>query len=157
MSNITTAFDAIKAKMLVLFPEVSGYYQLTNPYDVEENTITMHEKGWGVALGPGTNTNRQLSCRLSVQRDITIVLTRRRYANELDTPSKESAEKSILEDQYTLIKALEKDPTINSSVSGIARFVFASDGGIETILAESDAFIKLVTVFNMEYFENLEP
>lgn len=126
MSNITTAFDQMKLLMQTLFPESSGYYQLTNPYDVEENTITMHEKGWGIALGAGVNTNRELSCRLSLQRDISFVLTRRRYANELDTDSKESAEKSILEDQYLLIRELEKYPSLNNSTSGITRLRFVS-------------------------------
>lgn len=157
MSNISTAFDAIKAKMQTLFTEVNGYYQLANPYDVEENTITMHEKGWGVALGAGANTNRELSCRLSVQRSISIILTRRRYANELDITPKEDAEKALLEDQYTLIKAMENEFALNNNVSGITRFTFSSDGGIESVLAESDAFIKLVSVFELEYFENLQP
>lgn len=157
MSNISTAFDAIKAKMQTLFTEVNGYYQLANPYDVEENTTPMHEKGWGVALGAGANTNRELSCRLSVQRSISIILTRRRYANELDITPKEDAEKAILEDQYNLIKAMENEFALNNNVSGVTRCVFASDGGIESVLAESDAFIKLVSVFELEYFENLQP
>lgn len=152
MSNISTAFDAIKTKMGTLFP---SHIQLSNPYDIEENTTASLELGWGVALGPGTNSNRNLSCNMSIQRTITMTLTRRRYANELDTESKESAEKSLLEDHYTLIKAMEKEGTLNSTVSGIARFFYASDNGIEVIVAESDSYIKLSTVFELEYFEDL--
>lgn len=155
MTNISTAFAEIKTMMGTLFTENNGYYQLTNPYDIEENTETMHEKGWGVALGPGTNTNRQLCNRLSINRTIVITLTRRRFANELDTESKESAEKSILEDQFTLIQNIELYPSLNNSVSGITKFVYVSDGGIEAALPNSDAYIKLASTFEMEYFESL--
>lgn len=151
-SNISTAFDAIKTKMGTLFP---SHIQLSNPYDIEENTIAALELGWGVALGPGTNSNRNLSCNMSIQRTITITITRRRYANELDTESKESAEKSLLEDHYTLIKALEKENTLNSTTSGIARFVYLSDAGIEVVDTTSDSYIKISTEFELEYFEDL--
>lgn len=156
MSNISTAFDAIKDLMEATFTDVAGYYQLSNPYDIEENTIAALEKGWGVGLGPAVNTNRELSCRLSLQRAISITLTRRRYANELDTESKETAEKDLLEDHHTLIKELEKYPQINNSTSGIARFRYTGDGGIESTIVDNDAFIKITTSFDLEYFENLE-
>lgn len=154
MSNITTGFDAIKARLEALFTSGAGYYQLSNPYDVDENTTSALQKGWGIAIGSASNTNRQLSCNLSLQRTMTIVLTRRRYANELDTVPKETAEKQLLEDQYILIKDLEKAIALNSAVSGLTRFQYTSDGGIESVI-EGDAFIKLVTDFEMEYFEDL--
>lgn len=157
MSNITTAFDIIKAKMITLFPEASGYIQLTNPYDIDENTVAALEQGWGVAFGEGTNLNLSVSCNLSVRRTINITLTRRRFALELHTENKEAAEKSILEDQYILIKAIETEPALDSSISGIAGMTFSSDNGIESVLAEGDSYIKLTSVFDLKYFENLEP
>ncbi len=155
-TNISTAFDAIKAKMISLFPESSGYIQLSNPYDIEENTEAACEQGWGVAFGSGQNLNLSISCNMSIQRTIAIVLTRRRYANELDTPNKEVAEKLLFEDQFTLIKALETEPALDSSTSGIAGFTFSSDDGIEVIFEESDSYIKLKSEFALKYFEHLE-
>ena len=152
MSNISTAFVALKAKMGTLFP---SHIQLSNPYNIEENTALSLSLGWGVALGPGRNSNRNFSCNMSIQRTITITLTRRRYAKELDTDSKETAEKDLLEDHYILIKAMESETTLNSTVSGIARFYYSSDGGIEVVVAESESYIKLSTEFELEYFEDL--
>lgn len=155
-TNISTAFDAIKAKMIALFPEASGYIQLSNPYDIEENTVASCEQGWGVAFGSGQNLNLEVGCRLSMQRTITITLTRRRYANELDTANKEDAEKLLFEDQYKLIQALELEPALDSSTSGIAGIGFSSDDGVEVIFEESDAYIKLSSEFELKYFEHLE-
>lgn len=157
MSNISTAFDQIKLRMQTLFPEASGWVQMANPYEPEQNTLAVMNKGWGIALGPGTNTNRNLSCKLSVQRSISVTIMRRRYANELDIDPKETAEKALLEDQYILIKDFEKAPALNNSTSGITRFQFASDAGIENVFAGEEAFIKLVTTYELEYFEHLEP
>lgn len=157
MSNISTAFDAIKTRMQALFPEAQGWVQMANPYEPEQNTLAVHNKGWGIALGPGVNTNRNLSCKLSVQRQVIVTFLRRRYANELDIEPKETAEKAILEDQFVLIKDFEKTPALNNSTSGITRFQFASDAGIENVFAGEEAFIKLVTTYELEYFEHLEP
>lgn len=154
-TNISTAFDAIKAKLATLYPPGSGYYQLTNPYNIEENTDSAKELGWGIALGHGANTKRNLSNQMSLQRTIRIILTRRRYANELDTDSKESAEKSLLEDQFLLIRSLELEPAINNATSGITRFVYVGDDGIESVLADNDSYIKLSSEFELEYFESL--
>ncbi|RTL05189.1 hypothetical protein EKK58_08555 [Candidatus Dependentiae bacterium] len=155
MTNISTAFDAIKTLLATLYPQADGWIQLTDPYNIEGNSLSMHNKGWGVALGPGVNTNRQLECRLSVQRTISITLTGRRYANELHTENKEVAEKELLEAQFLLIQALEKEPQLNNSSSGITRFRYASDSGIENVIAGNDAFIKIVSDFELEYFEQL--
>ncbi len=157
MSNISTAYDAIKTRMETLFPVGSGYIQLVNPYDVDENTDSALKLGWGISFGSGTNTKRELSCRLSVARTIDITFTRARFRSEFNVAQQETNEKLLFEDQYLLIKDLEKEPAINNAVSGITVFTFESDGGVESVTGESDAYIKLVSSFNLEYFENLQP
>ena len=154
MSNISTAYDAIKSRMVALFPSA---IQLVNPYDVEENSDPALKLGWGIAFGSGSNSRRELSCRLSVERTMTIVFTRARYRSEFSILQQETNEKLLFEDQYTLIKDLEKTPMINNAVSGITVFTFESDGGVESVVSDSDAYIKLVSEFTLEYFENLEP
>ena len=157
MSNISTAYGAIKTKMEALFPIGSGYIQLVNPYDIDENTDSALKLGWGIALNSGTNTRRELSCRLSLERTITITFTRARYRSEFNTSQQETNEKLLFEDQYLLIKDLENEPMINNATSGIVKFTFESDGGVESVTGESDAYIKLSSIFSLEYFENLQP
>ena len=157
MSNISTAYDAIKTKLDTLFPSSSGYIQLVNPYDIDENTDSALRIGWGIAFGSATNTRRELSCRLSIERTITITFTRARFRSEFNTSQQETNEKLLFEDQYLLIKDLENEPMINNATSGITKFTYESDGGVESVTGESDAYIKLSTVFSLEYFENLQP
>lgn len=152
MSNISDAFDAIKTLVETTLPD---HKQLTNPYDIGENTTDSLLQGWGLALNAGLNTQRELSCRLSLQRTISIPIARARHGSSLDTLKKETNEKLLLEDQFLIVKALEKDPTVNDNAT-ITRFVFTGDGGIETVYADSDAYIVLISNFELEYFENLE-
>lgn len=151
MSNISDGFDAIKLAIQTLFP---SHQQLTNPYDVAENTTLQLMKGWGIAFGPATNSRRKLACHLSVNRTISIPLTRVRSGSSLDTLKKETNEKLLLEDQYVLIKEMEKNVTVNNN-NVITRFEYTSDNGIETVLSDNDHYIVLVTNFEMEYLENL--
>lgn len=157
MSNITTAFDAIKSKMQTLYPTASGYSQLTNPYNIQDNPTLALMKGWGVALNSGTNSQRELSCRLSIQRTITVMFTRLSQGNELLTANKETNTKALFEDQFTLIKELEKETSLNNNVSGITRFVYQSDEGIGFVETDTESIFTLATTFLLEYFENLNP
>lgn len=156
MSNISTAYDALKTRLQTLYPSGSGYVQLVNPYEVEENTEAALKKGWGIAFGPAVNTERLLSCQLSLERTMTITFTRARFRSEFNISNQETNEKLLFEDQYLLIKDLENEPTINNASSGITKITFTGDAGVESI-GETDAYIKLVCDFKMEYFENLIP
>lgn len=151
MSNISDAFDAIKDLLVATFP---NHLQLVNPYDLNENTTQSLLKGWGLAIGPGENSNRKLSCQLSIKRSINIPLTRVRHGSSLLVGNKETNEKLLLEDQYLLIKALEKDPTVNNN-EVITSMKFQNDQGIQPVFSENDHYIALVSTFEIEYFEDL--
>lgn len=152
MSNISDAFDAIKTLMETTFP---SHQQLTNPYDVGENTTQQLMKGWGIALGPGFNSEKTISCRISLKKTILIPLTRVRHGSSLLTTNKETNEKLLFEDQFTLIKALEKDPTVSGGGS-ITAMKYVADQGIEVVYGDSDHYIVVNSAFEMEYFESLE-
>lgn len=155
MTNISTAFTALKTVLQTLFPEGSGYFQLTNPYNIDENPDAALLQGWGLAFGPGENTERLLSCSLSLSRSFTVTLTRARFGGDSITENKEEAELALFEDQFLLIKELENDVTLNNNISGITRIVFRSDGGIEDVVTDNDHYVKLTSTFQMEYFEKL--
>lgn len=155
MTNISTAFAAMKTVLGTLFPDVSGYFQLTNPYDIEENPDGALMQGWGLAMGPGQNTQRLMSCNLSLSRTFSVTLTRARFGGDSVTENKEEAELLLFEDQFLLIRELENDVTLNNNVSGITRIVFLSDAGIEDVVTDNDHYVKLTSAFQMEYFEKL--
>lgn len=155
MSNISTALDAIKAKLETIFPENQGYIQITNPYNLADNADQMRDKGWGVAVGAGSDTNRNLGCKLSIARSITVVLCRMSEGLELNTVNKEGATKALLEDHFTLVKEITNDVTLQNATSGITKFVYNNDGGIEFVENAGERFFVINSVFDLEYFESL--
>ena len=151
MSNISSSYDAIVTRLGVLFP---NHLRMHNPYNPELNPESVLNKGYGIQMLSGVNTERNLSCLLSISRTIVIVLTRNYFSKELDTLTKASVEKTLLEDQFILIKDLEKDSTVNAS-SYITTFKYSSDSGIQSVFTDKNSFIKIETNFSLEYFEDL--
>ena len=153
MSNISTAYDAIRSAIGTILPD---HTELSNPYFVERESDLNFNKAWGLAFGDATNSNRNISCRLSVQRDFIFVITRKIFKTShraIDTRIAE--EKLLFEDQFLVIQALEKSPVINASSSGIAKIAYVQDGGLEFVRSDQTNLIMIQTIMNLEYFEDL--
>jgi hypothetical protein len=147
MSNVSDCYDAFVARIEAVLP---NHTRLSNPYEIEQNIEPLMIQGWGLGMGASTNTNRELSCRVSIRRQFSLVLTRKFYALEADAESKASTEKELLEDQLLVIK----DLCSNSDLSGLIGVVdFESDGGIEQVYGEKDQFLALRSTFTAEIWE----
>lgn len=151
MSNISDSYDAIVSRVQTLLP---SHTRLSSAYSIDENTEPALTLGWAIQIQSGENSKRQLQCDLSIRRSVVIIITRKFYARELDITSKASTEKQLFEDQLLVIKDLEKDPTVNAP-SYIAKFEYVGDSGIQTVFSNKDQFLKLETIFTLEYFESL--
>jgi len=150
MSTISTGFDALNTRLNTLFPSGSGWIELPNPYKPEENPDLYLRQSWGIVVGPAENSNRQVNCKFSVARTMTVVLARQYDALENDTSAKASTVKQLLEDQAVLINDMEQDVTVNGSTMYTR---WESDGGIEYIKGETDRFLMIKTDFRLEYLE----
>ena len=148
-TKITTLYNNMVTRIEALFP---NKHRLTNPYAVELNGHIFLKDGWGLAVSSGENTNRQLSCTMSINRTMIVTLTNELLATELDPVTKAVMEKTLLEDHFTLIKDFEKDTTINSSSF---RTSFLSDSGIQFVVSEDKPFIYIQAIFETEYMEDL--
>ncbi len=150
MSRVSTLLDEAHTAVAALLP---NHKRLGNPYRVEENPSTYLDQGYGIAVQPGAvNSNRTLSCQLSIVRRLTITITRKYFGNDADATRKYSTEKSLLEDQFLIIKDFEKrSPFQTYSI----RSEFESDNGIEFVYAENKPFYMIQSSFIIEYFENL--
>lgn len=151
MSKITNIREQLETTIESV---VTGYRQIPNPYEIEKASNVILKKGYAIAFGPGTNTERLLSCQLSVDREMAIVLTRQVSSTEHDTNRREDIEKAIFEDQYLIIKAIEKDPSLNNTA---ARARYTGDNGLEFLSLENSRYFVLQTNFAFEYFEDLTP
>lgn len=149
MSKISDAYDALVSELVALFPDKM---QLQNAIDLDSNTAEQLRDGFGIAIGPAINSNRHVSCKLSVLRDITVILTVQSFAKPLETTEKYDTIKALLEDQAQMIQKYEQSPVLGASV---AKFLYQSDIGIEHLVAGEEKYYKIETLFKMEYFENL--
>ena len=150
MSAISSIYDSIVSLLDTTY--ASGYTKLKNPYEIEENDNKSLNRGYGLRISPGDNSNRQISCHLSMRRDITFFNTIVNRGTERDDTIRETAEKNLLEDHFKLIEALENDPTINTLC---AKMVYVSDNGIEQIYGEANNYLMIETTYEIEYLENL--
>lgn len=156
MSNISQAYDDITAVITSVFP---NHNELINPYVLELNDDLTFDKAWGLAIGEGENSNLQLGCRLSVDRNFRLTLTRKIFAGQLQRnveaiAARRATEKQLFEDQYLILKEFETNPTITDS-SVITKFVWQSDNGLELLKTEKSDIIFLTTVLKLTYLEEL--
>jgi hypothetical protein len=151
MSIISTAYDALLGRVeTVLDTAAQGYFRLPNPYKPDENNQRFLVKGYAIAMGGSVNTQRFVNCKFSINRTMTVILTRQYFAREDDADAKADAEKALFEDQYSLINDFEQDISINGQTM-YTRYV--SDSGIEYVQGDNDKFIMLRTEFALEYIE----
>lgn len=151
MSKATDIYTALLTRLQALYPT---YNRMTNPYAPDQNSKLILEKAYGIQIGGGTNTNRKLSCKLSVNRTFVIVLTQKFYSLELDRSGKQAGELALMEAQKLLIDDIEGDPTLGDS-SSVMKSGFISDGGISTIYTDKDNFLVLETTLEIEYLDDL--
>ena len=156
MSKITQIFDAITSIISAEFPN-STYSYLTNPYIIESNDDLTLRRGVGFYIGQGQNKNRAISCIISLERTITITQTVKFYGTSLDKNFKDDSVKTILEDQFKIIKLLENAP--QDSANGIDKLIFTNDNGIEFVFGNGEEstenFLMIRSQFSLEYLENL--
>jgi hypothetical protein len=152
MSLLTDIIDAIDARLLVVFP---NHNILSDPYTIQNNTELALKQAYGLAIGSGLNTNRQVGCDIvTVKRDLVVTLTENFITRELDQTTKEATVKSLIEDQLLLIKEFEKDPTIQYSLSNrVTNFLYVSDGGVQPIFSGRGDYLMIQSTFSLEFFE----
>lgn len=148
-TKITDVYDQIAS---VISTALSAYTRLPNPYILDENSELFMSKGFAVGVGPGQNTERHVGCFTSIRRSFQFALMNKVVTTETNLTSLAAQEKALMEDQFLVIKALEKDPNLNASASSCK---YASDSGIEFIEGERGKYFLVTTELTVEYFEQL--
>jgi hypothetical protein len=151
MSKVSTIYDA-----LVSYVEttLTAYKRMPNPYISAENAGLILAKGFGIGIGPGINTNRLLGCKMSMQRDFSIILVNQVTTTDHNVDARETLEKSIFEDQFSLIQGLEGNTTLG--VEAI-KCLFVSDNGLNYLESDRNKFFLLESNFTTEYLETINP
>lgn len=148
MSKIQDIYDAL---ITVISGQLPDYTRLPNPYAIEENTFMHMRSGFGISIGPGTDTERYLGCLVSWQRDFTVTLVRQVFTTQNNTALRADLEKDILDDHDNLMKAIYN----NSTLSGKAiKTTAVADSGLSFIDGERLKFLAMEVTVQVDYEDN---
>jgi len=151
-TKITTIYNALET---LLGTALTGYIKMPDPYEVADNPELFLTKGYGIAVGPGVNTNRFTGCKKSFEREFTIILSNLVSTTETNADQREELEKSLLEDQYKIWNAIETDADLSGNTM---LTVMLADGGIEYLEIGDDnpsKYILMEISVTAEYSEVL--
>lgn len=149
MSQASLIYDEITSLMAALFPT---HTQLTDGFIIENNAELDLDLSYGIYFGPALNTNRLIGCQFSAQRQVSLTLTRVVRAGMRSLGKIQDVEKQLLEDHYTLIKNFAKNENLDTLA---VKRSYISDNGIERIFGEQKNFLMIQSIFEVEYFEDL--
>lgn len=149
MSKISSIHDAIVAAVTSVLPT---HHQLTNPYDPSDNNELYLTRGFGVGVGPGLRTDRNLSCQASWERSFSVLLTRQVTATDHNTTAQETIVKDLLEDHFLIFEELEKETTLSQLC---IKSQVEADTGIEFVETDRSRYYLMQLDLITEYTEDL--
>jgi hypothetical protein len=148
LSQIETIYDALVALVAAELPD---YMRFPNPYVIDTNTFLHQRSGFGVSIGPGTDTERYLGCLVTWQRDFNVTLVRQITTTPNNTALRSAIEKEILDDHDKLRKAIY----LSNTLSGNAiKSTLIADSGLNFIDGDRLKFLALEMTVQIEYEES---
>jgi hypothetical protein len=147
MTTIATIYDAIITKVS---GQLTTYARIPNPYSLEENPAIIIRKGYGLVIGPGTNTQRYVGCLVSWSREYTIGIICQVVNTENNASGRASSEKDLIDAHDQILRAFESDP----SLAGICiSAVVTDDSGIQYLPTDLGNFLAIEITLRVEYQE----
>lgn len=148
MSKIADISDAIVSLVQTNLPT---FARIPNPYAVSENTAIFLKRAFGVAIGPGVNTQRYVGCLTSWERSYTINIITQVVNTENDTDGRFEVEKDLLDHHRALLLAFETNP----SLDGICiKAIVTDDSGIQYVDGQQGKFLAVEIALAVEYQES---
>lgn len=135
----------------VIAAELPDYMRLPNPYVIDINTNLQLRKGFGIAVGPGTDTERFVGCLVSWERVFSIVIVKQVTTTQNNTDQREVIEKDLLVAHDALRKAFYLDSTLGGKA---IKSTIIGDNGINFIDGERLKFLGIVMDLFVEYLED---
>jgi hypothetical protein len=144
-TKFTSVYDSLRAAIAAV---LTTHRELNNPYILTDDADIMYDKAWTLAIGSGTNTNRTISPYVNIGREFNIVIAQKYSAPQRDITARLTAEKTLLNYQLDVLKALEPYTTTD-----IIKVNYVSDSGIEFLGGDRIGYLILQTLISVEYFE----
>lgn len=152
MTNVSVAYDNLLARLLLLFPLADGWLQIPNALDIPSNSFGFLRQGFGLAIDSGVNTNRELSCHVSIDRTFSVCISREVFKTDGDSTGYGDLQKQLMEDLFLVVADFEKNVTLNN---GQIFCTYKSDNGIEPIENSDFSGMYVVGTFTVSLFEDI--
>jgi len=110
---MTKISDIKSAVVTLVSSTITDYQQLSNPYAIDENSHLTLKQGFGVAVGPGRDTERYVGCLVTWERLFTIILIRQVLTTQNNVTAREVIDTALLDDHDKLRKAFYLDSTLS--------------------------------------------
>ena len=141
MSAISTFHDAIETWMLGLFAAPT-YKRLVNPYTIEADASLNLNRGWAFLIGPKTPANLTTGRYWQFNVNLQIIQTISQKGTDRDITIRQTAEKLLLEDQFTMLDSLRTTTTFDTKVWNLE---YTDDNGLEFVFTEQQNYYKIIT------------
>lgn len=148
---MTTAGQIQDQLISLISTNLSAYAELEDVIDPSDSASVNLEKGYAVSFGSATNTERFLGCnKKTIERNFLVSLTNGYTAQTIDPSLRRDSEQGLMADLFTVISAIENDPTIG----GLAyRGRYTDDSGIAYLEDQEKQYISVVATIAVEYAE----
>lgn len=150
MSNISTIYNEFMTRTAALLTANDGWRRIPNPIKLDENNELILQQGYGFRLVDAPNTNRTVGCKVSLDQNIVLVITRKVFRTEENPTAINATELLLAEDRYSMLNYFEQTPNLNSTAANF-RFIGASP--TDFVFGDKDNFLSMELNFAVEYFE----
>lgn len=148
-TKIEDLYDIIET---IIISQTSGYKRLPNPYLIEGNSELLLQKGFGIRIDAGRDTNRVVGCLMYWERLFTIILTQQITTTENNFGARVLLEKDLLVDHDNLVKAFYAN--VNLTGKGYKAGI-ADDTGIQPIVTQKGKYFSMEMSLFVEYSDTI--
>lgn len=146
--KVTTASDIKEAIIDIVEASLPLYTKIPDPYNIDTNSFLNLYKGYGVAVGPGFNTERYVGCLVTWARTYNIIIVQQITTTQNEIDIRESIDSEFLDDNDLLWKAFY----LNSGLDGLAiKSTVLADGGIIPLDIGGLKFLSMELTLEVEY------
>lgn len=149
MTSVSNIYDKIDT---LLAGTLTGYTKVPDPYAPEMNNKLFLQKGYGLAFGDDNNRNRLVGCRISIEQEFVVPLINQIMTTDHNSTAHANAEKSIIEDKFKIIKALENDKTLSGTC---AKCLYVGSSAIQYLEGDREKYLLTEIIISTEYLEDL--